>query len=305
VRAKQKMLITGASGLLGSNLAYYFRDKYEILGLYETHEVSIDGTALEKCDLIDASEIRGVITKFSPHILIHCAGLANVDECEEDRATARETNVFATKNTVREILDKDVYLIYISTDAVYEGDKGNYSESDNINPQNYYGRTKYEGELEVSRKANSLVLRTNFFGWNVRKKKSLAEWILGELKAERKINGFEDVYFSSIYTMELAKVIDRSIEKNLTGVHNCGSSDSCSKYEFALKIAEVFGLDKTLVNPISIKAFEFKARRGKNLTLNVDKIQNALSYKLPNIGYSIEGFCQHRKSECPPTVYIP
>jgi dTDP-4-dehydrorhamnose reductase len=187
-------------------------------------------------------------------------------------------------------LNRDVKLIYISTDAVYDGDKGNFSENDNINPQNYYGRTKYEGEVEVARRVDALILRTNFFGWNAQDKKSLAEWILGELKAKRRIDGFKDAYFSSIYTKELAKVIERSIEKDLSGVHNCGSSDSCSKYEFALKIAECFGLDKSLVKPISIEDFEFKAKRGKNLTLKVEKLQNILDYQLPTINHSIQSF---------------
>jgi dTDP-4-dehydrorhamnose reductase len=287
---KKNMLITGVSGLLGNNLARYFRDKCEILGLYNAHQVTIAGTNVERCDLTDAANIGRIITEFKPQILIHCAGLTNIDQCQEDKKTATKLNVLATKNTVKEVIDKEVYLIYISTDAVYEGAKGNYSENDHINPQNYYGRTKYEGELEVLRKESALVLRTNFFGSNVQNKKSLAEWILGELKAKRRINAFKDAYFSSIYTMELAKVIDISIEKNLRGVHNCGSADSCSKYVFALKIAGIFGLDKTLVTPISIEDFEFRARRGKNLTLNVNKLQKGLDYELPTLNHSVEAF---------------
>jgi dTDP-4-dehydrorhamnose reductase len=290
------MLITGVSGLLGNNLAYYFRNKYEVLGLFNAHQVSIDGICLDRCDLTDAGNLTNIIRRFSPQIIIHCAGLANVDECEDDRAKAKKINVLATKNIIEDVIDKDVYLIYISTDAVYGGNKGDYSEDESVNPQNYYSRTKYEGELEVSRKANSLVLRTNFFGWNVQKKKSLAEWILSELKAKRKINGFKDAYFSSIYTMELAKVIDKSIERHLRGVHNCGSSDSCSKYEFALKIAECFGLDKELIRPVSIEDYGFRARRGKDLTLNVGKLQKGLDCEMPTLNHSIEAFHRDYKS---------
>lgn len=289
------MLITGVSGLLGNNLAYYFKDKYEILGLYNSHPVTIEGTYTEKCELSYPDDIKKIISEYNPQIIIHCASLTNIDECEVDKNITKKINVLATKNIVEEVIDKDVKLIYISTDAVYDGVKGNYSEDDKISPQNYYGLSKYEGELEILKKENALILRTNLFGWNIQNKKSLGEWILEELKAKQRINGFKDAYFSSIYTMELARVIDISIKKNLKGVYNCGSLGPCSKYEFCLKIVECFGFDKTSINPISIDDSNFKVRRGKNLTLNVNKLQKALDYKLPTINHSIEAFYRDYK----------
>lgn len=291
------MLITGVSGLLGNNLAYYFKDKYDIVGLYNTHPVTIEGIYTEKCQLLYPDNINKIISEYNPQIIIHCASLANVDVCETDRDTAKSINVSATRDLVETVSNEDVRLIYISTDAVYDGIKGNFSEDDdNINPQNYYGVTKYEGELEIRKKENSLILRTNLFGWNIQKKQSLGEWILDALRAKQKISCFEDAYFSSIYTMELARVIDISIKENLTGIYNCGGLNPCSKYEFANKIADCFGLDKTLVQPISIGDFNFRANRGKNLSLNVHKIQNALDYRLPTMDQSIEAF--YRDSKC-------
>ena len=284
------MLITGVSGLLGSNLAYYFKDKYEILGLYNSNPVLLDGIYTEKCDITESDNIERTVSDFSPNVIIHCAALTNVDECEADKEYAKLVNVSATKNIGEAISDKDIKLIYISTDSVYDGVKGNFSEDDEVNPQNYYGQTKYEGELEVSKHSNSLILRTNLFGWNVQDKYSLGEWILKELKANKRINGFKDAYFSTIYTMELARIIDISIQKNITGVFNCGSTDSCSKYEFAIRIANRFNLDKKSINAISIDKFNFKAKRGKNFSLTVRKIKNALNYKIPVIEKSIDAF---------------
>jgi UDP-4-amino-4,6-dideoxy-N-acetyl-beta-L-altrosamine transaminase/dTDP-4-dehydrorhamnose reductase len=243
--------------------------------------------------------IREIISEYNPDIIIHCASLTNIDECDADRDVVNKIHVIATRTIVEGVIDRDIQLIYISTDSVYEGIKGNYSEDETINPQNYYGLSKYEGELEVLKKENSLILRTNLFGWNVQDKKSLGEWILGELKAKQRINGFKNTYFSSIYTMELARVIHISLMKNLTGVYNCGASDSCSKYEFCLKIADCFGLDKTLITPISIDDFDFKAKRGKKLTLNVNKLQKALDYTLPTINHSIEAFYRDYKCGLP------
>jgi len=298
----KRMLITGVSGLLGNNLAYYFKNKYEILGLYYSHPVSITGIQTEKCDLSRSNSTKEVIERFSPSIIIHCASLTNVDQCESDPEITNKINVISTKNIVDIISDKDIKLVYISTDSVYDGIEGHFSENDNINPLNYYGRSKYEGELEVLRKKESVVLRTNLFGWNIQNKKSLGEWILDELKSGRKIQGFKDARFSTIYTLELARVIDITIQKNLTGGFNCGSIDSCSKYEFALKIADRFDLDKKLIIPISIDDFQFKAKRGKNLSLNMDKLEKALNYKLPTIDQSIDEFYRDCKCGLPEEI---
>ena len=208
-------------------------------------------------------------------------------------------NVLSTRYLVENIFSEDVKLIYISTDAVYDGVKGDFSENDDINPQNYYGITKYKGELEVLKRKRSLVIRTNLFGWNIQDKKSLGEWILTELKENRQINCFQDTFFSSIYTFELARAIDIAIQNDLYGIYNCGSSNSCSKLGFAQKIADYFEFDKELVNPISIDNFPFKAKRGKMLTLNVNKLQKGLNYRLPTIDQSIEAFYKDYKCGLP------
>lgn len=297
-----KLLITGVSGLLGNNLAHYFKNKYEILGLYHAHPVIINGIYTEKCDIFHPEAIKRIILEFKPSTIVHCASLTNVDQCEMNKELAERINVLSTRYLVENIFSEDVKLIYISTDAVYDGVKGNFSESNDINPQNYYGISKYKGELEVLKRGKSLVIRTNLFGWNIQDKKSLGEWILTELKENRQINCFKDAHFSSIYTFELARVIDIAIKKDLKGVYNCGSSDSCSKYDFAVKIAGCFGLDKKLIIPLSIDEFEFKAKRGKNLSLNVNKIQNHLDYRLLTIDHCIEVFYRDYKCELPEEI---
>lgn len=275
--------------MLGNNIAFYFKNKSEVLGLYNTNHVTISGVCTTRCDISQLVDIREVISRFNPEIVVHCAALTDIDRCESDRELARKINIQSTRHIVESIKDSTM-MIYISTDAVYDGIRGNFSEEDNINPQNYYGVSKYEGELEALKHTNTLVLRTNIFGWNIQAKKSLGEWILGELEVGRKISCFKDARFSSIYTFELAKVLDILMRSNLRGVYNCCSSDSCSKYEFALMLASRFGLDKTLITPISIDDFSFKARRGKNLALNVSKLKKELDYELPTIGQSLDSF---------------
>ncbi|MFC1856959.1 SDR family oxidoreductase [Thermodesulfobacteriota bacterium] len=308
---KKKLLITGVSGMLGSNLAYYFRDKYRVLGTYNSHPVKIPGVEIGPCNMTVPKNIKPILTQWRPDIIIHCAGMTNVDECEKDKEAAKEINVLATRHLVGQIIHKETKLVYISSDSVYDGVSGNHSEDDVIAPLNYYGLSKYEGEQESLKRENTLVLRTNIFGWNIQEKQSLGEWVLDNLKAGNRIQGFTDAYFSTMYTMEVARVIDCALQVNLTGLYNCGSCDSCSKCEFAFKIAERFGFDQARIKSISIDDFKFVAHRGKRLTMDVSKIQNDLEISIPTICQSIDGFFKDgkifrdRKSLIFPTLENP
>lgn len=286
----KKLLITGVSGLLGNNVAYYLKDQYDILGMYYRHPTQIKGISTEACDLSDTERLSRIVDKFDPNIIIHCASLTDIDACEKDQTSAWQINVKCTQHIVEQIGKRNTKLIYISTDAVYDGEKGDFSEQDDIKPKNYYGQTKLQGEIEVLKLGNSLGFRTNIFGWNVQNKKSLGEWILHSLENKKQIIGFKDAYFSSIYTFELARIINMAIKKDLKGIYNCGSENSCSKYEFALKIADQFDLDSKYIEPASIKEFGFHAERGRNLSLNVRKLSLSLEYRLPSIEYCIEAF---------------
>ena len=286
----KRLLITGVSGLLGNNVAYSLKDQYDIYGLYHRHPIQIKGISTEVCDLLDTKRLGRIVDKFDPDIIIHCASLTDIDACEKDQSYTWQINVKCTKHIVEQIGSSNTKLIYISTDAVYDGERGDFSEQDEVKPKNQYGQTKFEGELEVSRLENSLVLRTNIFGWNVQNKESLGEWIVRSLKNGIQIKGFKDALFSSIYTFELARIIDMSIQRDLGGIYNSGSLDSCSKYEFVVKIAERFGFAQTLIGPISIREFGFDAERGTNLSMNSGKLSMDLNYRLPTIDYCVDAF---------------
>lgn len=286
---KKRVLITGISGLLGNNLALSLRERYELMGLYHSHPVMIDGIQTRFSDLLSEDSLRACVNDFEPDVVIHCASVTNVDFCETNRDLARRVCVSGTRSLATS-LEPRAKLVYISTDLVYDGKKGNFSESDPVNPLNHYGKCKHEGELESLRHADALVLRTNIFGWNIQDKLSLAEWILNELTNKRPIRGFTDATFSSIYTMELARLLDQSLQKDLRGVYNCGSSTSLSKYEFAVLLAKRFGLDASLIRPISIDDFHLMAKRGKNLSLDIGKLAGALDSLPPGLADSIESF---------------
>jgi len=281
--------------LLGNNLAFYFRDKFNILGLYLSHPVTINGIQTQKADILSGDSLKSIVRKFNPDIIIHCASLTDVDFCEMNREITDMVNVKGTKIVVESITKRNTKLVYISSESVYDGGKGDFRESDPVDPQNYYGLSKYKGELEVLKKSGALIIRTNIFGWNIQEKFSIAERIINELSNKRPVKGFRDAFFSSIYTFDLAEILDKAIDRDLGGIYNCASRTSLSKYEFALHVADCFHLEKELIRPISIDDFDFKAKRGKDLTLNVSKLQNVLNYQFPSIIESIQDF--HKDSQ--------
>ena len=296
---KPKVLITGVSGLLGGNLAYYSRDICEVAGIYLTHPIALPGVLTKRIDVLSLKQVQACLDEFRPDIVVHCAGLTNVDLCEENPELAKSVNVMGTKNIVDALAGRSAKLIYISTDSVYDGHKGLFKETDPVNPENYYGQTKYEGELEALRRESSLVLRTNFFGWNIQDKLSLGEWVIDCLKGHRPLKGFRDVFFSSIYTIKLAPLIHEAITQDLKGIYNCGSRDSVSKYDFAVALARRFGFDSFLIQPVSIALVGLKAKRGRNLSLDTGKLVRALHLRLPSISDSIEDFYRDYTSGLP------
>jgi len=300
---KKKLLITGVSGFLGSNLAFCFKNQYEILGLYHSRSVNLKGIATKEVDLRLFSSTDAMIKEFKPEVVIHCAAQADVDACEVNRDQAFELNVGTTANLIKALKNAPTKLIQISTDLVYDGSKGMYTEEDQARPVNYYGMTKLASEQEALKDERSLILRTNFFGWPIRlpgegtePRRTLAQWAMAELGEGRPIKGFTDVHFSSIYTFDLAVLIAKIIEKNLKGVYNCASSTSLSKYEFIYQLAQKAGFDTQLIQPVSVDQFPFKAKRAKNLSLNVTKLSRDLQESLPSLEQSIEDFIRDFKN---------
>ncbi|MDD5655161.1 MAG: sugar nucleotide-binding protein, partial [Candidatus Omnitrophica bacterium] len=189
---KKRILITGVSGLLGNNLAFYFKDDYDVLGLYREHPVFIAGIQVKKADILSIKSLKSTVDEFCPDIVIHCASLTDVDFCENNPGLTRRVNVSGSRLVTQSLKNKNTKLVYISTDSVYDGVKGNFKETDKVKPRNLYGFTKLKGEEEVLNRPGSLVLRTNIFGWNIQDKSSIAEWIVSQLSRNKQVNGFED-----------------------------------------------------------------------------------------------------------------
>ncbi|MFA5008046.1 MAG: SDR family oxidoreductase [Candidatus Omnitrophota bacterium] len=279
----KNILITGGSGLLGSNIAKIAVSKFNVFATYNSHKVNIEKVNFLQADLINKENISR-IKKIKPDFIINCAALTNLDYCQEHPAEAYKYNVTLSINIAEAARDMGAYLIHISTDNVFNGQKGNYKEEDTTGPVNVYGETKLEAEKKVlSFCPQACIVRTNIYGWNKLKKLSLAEWMLGELRNSREFPAFKDAYFSPILVNHLIGILFELEEKKYSGILHVAASESCSKLDFAYAIAEVFNISKNLIKPVNISEAKLKALRPKNLSLDVSRAEEILNHRLPDV----------------------
>jgi len=286
----KKMLITGGSGLLGGNLALLWSQKYALTATYHEHKAILPAVDWLQIDLTK-TESLAVLEAIRPEAIIHCAAQTNLEYCEDHPQEAFLQNVTAAANvaTLAEMLN--AYLIHISTDAVFDGTHGDYSEEDQANPINIYGHTKLAAEEEVARICpQAAIVRTNIYGWNLRAKTSLAEWLLANLREGKSIRGFTDVYFTPVLVNHLAEALTELLAQRPSGIFHIAGSEKINKFDFGQKLANIFGYDGTLVSPASVEEFGFKARRGKDLSLNIGKAERELQVRMPAIEEGLREF---------------
>ncbi len=278
-----KILITGGSGLLGSNIAKLASSNFKVYTTYNKNRVSMKDVYFFQIDITKKEQLIK-IEQIKPELIIHCAALTNVGYCEEHPTEAYNQNVLASIN-IAEIAKKiGAYLIHISTDSVFDGTKGNYREGDIPSPINIYGRTKLEAEQRVSSiHTHSCIIRTNIYGWNKRDKFSLAEWMLNKLTNNEELPALKDIYFSPILVNYLVDILFKLQEKKNEGIIHIAGSETCTKLEFAYMISEVFNFDKSLIKPVSIHELGLKAPRGLDTSLNVSKAEKILKKHLPRV----------------------
>jgi dTDP-4-dehydrorhamnose reductase len=251
-------------------------DQFEVYGVSRKSE-TVENVTVENVDLLNECEIKSVLNRIKPEIIIHCAANVNLADCENNKGDTYKLHVEATK-VLASHNNEHTKFIYISTDSVFDGKKGNYNEKDEVNPLNYYAKSKYLGEeIALSSNKNTLVVRTNIYGLNSARGNSLAEWAIEELKNNREINGFDDVFFNPVYVGQLAEIIKIiSVESTINGVLNVGSSKGVSKFQFINELAEIFGFDRNLIKRSKIDGILPQITRPKNTTLNIDKLKSII-----------------------------
>lgn len=290
-----RILVTGASGLLGLNLALTTATEANkdlvVVGQVNRHIVRTGTFTVIQTDLLAPGAVERLIEHVQPDWVINCAALAILDACEADPALAHQLNVELPRTLALHVARSGARLVHISTDAVFDGQRGNYTEEDTPNPLSVYARTKLEGEQAVAAaNPEAIIARVNLFGWSLTGKRSLAEFFFYNLRIGKEVMGFTDVCFCPLLVNDLARLLLKMLEQGLSGLYHVVSRDCVSKYNFGVALARKFGLESDLVKPASVSESGLQASRSPRLTLKADKLARALGESPPNLSTGLDRF---------------
>ena len=283
-------LVTGSAGLIGNQIVYDLEKSGETVYSCYNNLRPVYGIPT-KLNLLNLENIHKIFQKIQPDIVIHCAALTDVEKCEVELELANSINVKATEVIAKEVEKINSYLMYISTDYVFNGKKGSYKETDLTNPLNNYGKTKLLGEKIIKSETSkwSIIRTSTPFGVNSFKK-TFPVWVYENLKNNKKINILEDQFTSPTYVPNLSKMIIEMISRNLQGFFHLSGSTKISRFKFARMIATKLNLDSSLLNPVKIDTMKWNAIRPLDSSLDVDKINTILKTKSYTIEQSLHEY---------------
>jgi len=289
----KKILVTGLSGFIGTRLSELFH-RYSLIGV--SRSVSRNGRIparnMIKADITDEKELSKKINNIEFDGIIHLAGITHIDRCEEDKINGKnglawKVNVTGTENIIRACSQSGKFLLFLSTECVFDGKKGFYKESDTPSPVNWYGRTKYEAEKKIlSSKINACILRSVLvYGHSKGYKVDLAKKFFELLKSGKKISAVNDQFVTFTFIDDLIGAINLAWDKKLTGIYHFAAETSLSPFEFARTISSGFGLNNKMIKQTTLEKFFGKSHRLRlvNSSLNSDKFREFSRTRAKNL----------------------
>jgi dTDP-4-dehydrorhamnose reductase len=286
-----KLLITGASGLLGINLAMEAMREHEVIGV-DRGKLKLAPFPVIKANFYDRHAFDAALDSHQPDWVINCAALANLEECEKHPDQAKILNVNLPRELAGACAKRNIKFLHLSTDAVFDGTKdGAYAEEDEPNPQGVYSQTKLDSERAVQ-EANpqAVIARVNFFGWSLTNRRSLGEFFVNNLSEGKNVNGFTDVIFCPMWVNHLSQTLLEMLGKDLRGLYHAVGEQAMSKYQFGVEVARKFGLRESLIAPQSVERSSLTAKRSHNLWLSVHKLSTDLEHEIPSFSTGLDGF---------------
>jgi dTDP-4-dehydrorhamnose reductase len=290
-----KWLVTGAGGFLGANAGLWLKNKVKTVGQTRSHRGLKSYGAEVSLDLRDYKATEKMIKDVAPNVILHAAAVSGHETCANDPIQANEVNVRASSVLSEAAAEIGARFIYVSTDALFSGENGNYSETDPTQPFSLYGETKLLGENKVlASGASAFCVRTNFFGWSAQADRSVLEFFVNSMRFGRPIQGYPDFVVTSIYVQSLLRSIWELNEIGYEGIVNVAAADAVSKYDFGLAIATEFGLDGRLIAPAPSTSGGLRTSRSRDLSLDTGLLATLLGQKVQT---QAEGIAEARVDE--------
>lgn len=280
---KERVLIVGSNGMLGQRLVEFYKskDKVELLTSSAEENSFIDGVEYQSVDIIKKEKVKKLVLDFCPDYIINASGFTNVDACETNREMSWKVNVKGVEYLAQYSRVIDSRMIHISTDYVFDGKNGPYTEKNPTNPVSYYGRTKLAGENELRISGSKFtILRINvLYGPAKFGKPDFVKWVINSLRDKKQIKIVNDQFNNPTFADDVVQAVSKSIEFNKDGIYNIGGPEFLSRLEFTGRIADYFDLDKSLITPVKTEEFNFAAKRPLKSGLIILKAQTELGYK--------------------------
>ena len=286
-----KLLITGASGLLGINLAIEAMRAHEVIGV-DRGKLKSAPFPVFRVDFLQKNAIDSIVDSVRPDWLINCAALASLDQCEANPEQAKRLNTDLPGELAIACATRKIRFAHVSTDAVFDGTKaGFYTEEDKPSPPGVYSQTKLDGEYAVQEvDPQAIIARVNFYGWSLEGRRSLAEFFVNNLSEEKNVNGFTDVIFCPMLVNDTARLLLEMLQRGLTGLYHVVGAQAMSKYRFGVEVARTFELREDLISPQSVDRSSLTAKRSHNLWLSIHKLSTALGHEIPAFSTGLAEF---------------
>lgn len=266
---KMGTLIIGA-GFLGAKIEDFFSQNEKAVSA-----TSLSGRGFEQLDILDKKNVGKIFSEKKPRRVILCASMSNVDECEKFPKQAKAINIEGVRNVFDVSKKYKSKLVFISTDYVFDGTGGNYSEQDKTHPLQVYGKTKLESENIVLKEQKNLVVRVStLYGSSRVEKNTFHSSIVQRLSKGEEVFAAFDQTTSPTLIDDVAQSVFSLLEKNQRGVFHCAGEQAISRYEFAISVAKKYGLDASLVKGVAAKDLKWVAKRPMNSSLSIKKLNS-------------------------------
>jgi len=288
-----KILILGSSGLIGRPLTEILKVKNKVFTTFHKSKCYNDDIEL---DLMSDTSIEKVFLKTQPNVVVNLNNIYNdLDFCEKNKDLVMRINGLCLQ-TISKLANKyDAFLVSLSSDFVFDGSKGNYTEKDLPRPTNHYGKSKYEGEKIIQTIAkNYCIIRTSMiFGKNA-VRKTFPDRILDTIKQKKELKLINDQFMTPTYLENLCKMLTQVLEKQYGKILHLAGPKKISRYDFAVALLEKLDLSKDCLVPVSRNEFSFGKIMPKDSSLNTDRANSILDEKPENFQVSLEKYIKSR-----------
>ena len=279
-----KLLVLGGSGLIGNALLKNSKNEFDILTTFYKNPISIKNVrSFQYSFPNDLNNLRELLEKEKPDVLVNTMGYSNIDFCELNKSDTEMLHVEVTEKICKLCENIGTKQIFLSSDYVFDGEKGNYSEDDVPNPVNYYGLSKLKAEQLILKNPINTIIRTSvIYDWDYRAR--FFNSVIKNLQNNQEINATTDVYNSVTFLDNLVESIFKVIKLNQNGIFHVVDSACVNRFEFAEIIAKIFQLDKNLIKTVSVQDEPKNiAKRPKNACLNNSKAKKELGLNFNTI----------------------